>query len=68
MQFEELLSDGGGRDPDLVEVCAQVVGAGRLAHPAVGEEPAGCRVGGGVHVVPAGDVLQQQGGGRRGAG
>jgi hypothetical protein len=53
-QFEESLPDGGAAGsgyPDLVQERGQVTRAGRLARPAAGEEPAGCRVGSGVHVV-----------------
>ncbi|MFI6122973.1 hypothetical protein ACIBCU_24850 [Streptomyces sp. NPDC051064] len=72
-QFKELLADGGaagggGRDPDFAEERGQVVGAGRLPCPATRKEPAGGRVGGGVHVVAVRDVLQQQGVDRCGDG
>jgi hypothetical protein len=71
--FKELLSDGGAAagghwDADLVEECGQVVGAEGLARPASGEQPGGCLVGGGVHVVAVGDVVQQQGSGWLGDG
>jgi hypothetical protein len=56
----------GSRDPDFVQERGQVIRAGRLACPAPWEEPAGCPVGGGVHVVTVRDVFQQQGSDRCG--
>src|SRR5260370_32102276 len=65
--LEDELAQGGGErgaggDAELAEQRGHGRGVERLAVAAAGEQPPGGGVGGGVHVLPAGGQLEQQGG------
>ena len=63
--MEDKLADGGsaardGRDPEFVDRAGEGLGSKGLARAATGEQPAGRVVGGGAHVGPMVDVLEER--------